>query len=456
MENLKYPKVMSLYNDMDSKNLVKVAGKNELQLLDRGLLFDGNTTIEVLKTHLGHKTGYFVSLNLNGPATTGVRYDALFSVRVNEMRPGIGNQNPIHNLNSTPIAGFVNNPVVNSGVISANTELLMLRALMDSIVKAKKSSNSYYFDGRAGYYVRIDDTGAVLTINGNGTTATAANTAVDLADKVNAVSGIIAVPVKGDVVFVTSETPNIDFTLVATTKATLLEQGVYITGTNSEEKADILADPNLFKVKSQSLISIDISGAATNAEAQMSFFARKADSTLLSYSISDKTAANVVSGINGGAVSSVIMAYAIGNIIMVAGVYNATSKLVKITTSIESVVFFGLFDSVEKGMFPVLTADLLFEEFAGFYNGIGAMVRQNQTIKGAQYVSLLIVQSLKEPAASGGASTFVEKKTRHQLVIEKNIFFGKDSWNTTMTDAGTTKNLANVINAGPWGSSTIV
>lgn len=452
MDNLKYTPVWYLHNAINAENII--IKDSALAYLDQAGKYSvaQNVAMTVDKTFLGHGRSQFVKINLNGPATTGVPYSLQFEVKIEQKEPGIGNDNPRINLDTRAVSGEVLNPVVTAGVIDSATEELLLDSLLDSIKKDAPLSESDFYEGRKGYYVQETATAAVVAINGVNTAASGADTAEALAVVINAISGVLAVPVSDDTVFITTDDNATDLLIEAGANTTLLERGLYVTSAKADARAQVRADKDFFVIGRQSLLSINYANTVVDGDGGITLFTQNADNTTGTYHIADKDAADIVTGINGSAlVNTTVRAYAIGSVVYVARVYQTTGNLIKISTDIQSVVTFG-WNLTEKGTFSANSYMDLDRRFVGRYAGQLHSIRQNRTIVDAEYVILQFVISGTSPGLSGAASNNEGFTTHVNVVIEKTLFFDSVRWNTAMDAAGTDKYLFEVINGVYAGS----
>jgi hypothetical protein len=444
MENLKYPKKRMLYNSVTADDIISsTAGK--LELFDCGVQFNNATdTLEVSNYFGGHKSGSFIELGTTQPGITGVPFEAGFIVKPIEKNTVSKDSNSMGSIGRY-FSGTVQYPVFSAGSLDAASKTIFYNSIMEMVIADNSNIGSNFMEIRKAAYISV--AAGTPSIILNGTTITAGGTtAAALVTAINAVNGFMAVSVSSTVIFITTTTKAVNFTIANGNVTTILKEGLYVNGTNPDIKASIKADKAYFNIFKQSYVTIDYTGLTVAGDARFYIYTKNPTTgaiiaTDVNQVLSGIGAAlGTVQGITGvyGSLSS-------ANVLAIASAYLTTTTIVKITTTIQSKVVFGV-NNVEFGVFSNFTAAELYTNFVGNYAGMEGSGYMNLPIPNGEYVILNFTKKGTSSTLTGSASGTEGFLTRFELVILKSLFFDSARWDATFKVAGTSAKLAAVIN----------
>jgi len=314
---------------------------------------------------------------------------------------------------------------------------------MENLIADSNSPESYFMEGRKAVYITYTtgQTG-VVTLNGATVTAGAATVAA-LLTALNGVSGFLAIQVSTTVIFLTTISKAVNFSIAAGTGTAITKEGVYITGTNPMCKAKVQAERSYFNIVLQTIVGMNYAAASTAAQSTFNIYLKTTTGAKLSYTANTNTKSTAVTNINASAVNVGVFAYELGTVVFVSTLYGATATVTKISTNIETKLTYS-YNWSGLGVYPNFTSDELYAEFAGKYTGMGEGVRRVLPIENAEYVVVNITKKGTSSTLTGSASGNEGYSTRIELVILKSLFF--EGGNNSKT-AGSASTLAAAFNS---------
>lgn len=399
MDNLKYPKKSYFVEDLGIDNFAKSGSK--LIFKNEGVIVDTSEFSVKHLTNDGASGARFLEFRNDAQCYMQCSYTGGFAIKQVYQTPGKGNKFPYNHINGGGYFEKVSPVNITDGVIQPAS----LRKLEEGVLSQIKSYHAgsekdKFFTAFKG--VIIDDkTGTgVITLNGVASAVITLNAA-----SIKSLTGMMAIEIDNGKVLIFALNNGDYFDISSISGATILKEGIIVLGDSPE-------------------VNIHIHSAETMNVEYLELFAVKTPAvTGLSYSLRflgdglnvDKTFASAASF----SLTNVYHTVSNNVLYITSGAKTLNEIVILPGTSITMYPEF-VFNASGNGSWPTMATKTLRERFIGAYVGQFGKIQVVPSAK--RHVELLFVKTGTTPENSGGASNYVNYKTRISFVIPYDVY----------------------------------